>query len=130
MSTIYVDSSILVAVLFREHSSERYRKLLTEAEEVISSALCEAEVFSSSSREKVSLDRAEGILEHISLVIPDRSLREEYREIFSKGYCRSADAHHIACAIYLDANRKDLQFLTADLQQEVSARKVGLRILL
>ena len=128
MKAVYVDSSIIVAILLNEPIGKKMRKRLAIQDEVLSSSLIEAEVLSVSSREKVDLSLTYKILDYVSLVSPERTLREEYQSILVHGYCRGADLFHLACALYLDPE-KELPFLTLDLKQKDLARKVGLRVI-
>lgn len=127
MKRIYVDSSAIAAILLIEEKASQYQKFLDHAEEVVSSSLLEAEIYSVAARERVDSHLLEKTLSHISISIPERTLRREYSLIFSHGYCRGADAHHIATAMYLDPTCRVLTFLTADRSQKEMARKVGFK---
>jgi predicted nucleic acid-binding protein len=129
MSFTYVDSSVIVAILFEEVSAKKYRAYLNRNKSNYSASLLEAEVYSAACREKVSFDKAQEILRHISLVFPNASLEKEYQKIFSTGYCRGADAYHLACALYLDSSRKELKILTADQPQANVAKTLGFEII-
>ncbi len=126
MTSYYVDSSVLVAILFEEQQAKKFRGLLKKSRSAFSSFLLEAEVYSAAAREKVELKIAEDFIRSVSLVFPERSFQKEYAEIFSSGYCRGADAHHIACALFLDPKKEELIFLTADNRQKASAKNAGL----
>lgn len=126
MKFIYIDTSVLIAILFQEPSAVRYQQVLGKAAVILSSYLLEAEIFSAVARERVDFDLAERYLDNVSLFLPDRSLRGEYLTIYQNTYCKGADAHHIACAMYLGMNQKDLGFLTADKKQAAVAKKIGL----
>lgn len=130
MTQFYVDSSVLVALLLEQHSHKVYSNLLSKSEGNYSSFLLEAEVSAAAAREKVSPDDAEEFIDLISQVIPERSLRMEYRQIFQAGFCRGADACHLATALYLDPETKNLTFLTADKEQAGLARAVGFKVIL
>lgn len=123
MNAIYVDTSILVAMFFED--SSKHRQLLQNADEVVSSALIEAEFLSVIHREQVSVADGLRYLKQISLVVPDRSISKELEVVFSKAYARGADAFHLACALYLDPTAGELRFLTADKQQEKAAKAIG-----
>lgn len=128
MKFSYVDTSVLVAILFRESKFAKLSRLLLEYDEIFSSHLAEAELASAASREKVDLALARKIMANISLIMPDRSLFEEYREIFAGGYCRGADAYHLACALYLKEQEDIFEFITLDLQQARVARACGFQV--
>lgn len=125
MSHFYVDSSIIVSILFAESGHQKYRRLLGRAEDVFSSYLLEAEILSAVVREKLPIKLAFDILDSVSLVMPERSMTSEYRKIFAKGYCKGADAFHIATALYLEPEAKSLVFLTADKVQAKIAKSLG-----
>ncbi|MEI6805931.1 MAG: type II toxin-antitoxin system VapC family toxin [Myxococcaceae bacterium] len=126
MNVVYVDTSVLVSLFFEDSdSNNRFSRLLKEADEVVSSVLIEAEFLSVILREKINLSAGVDYLKQISLVIPDRSISKELGVIFSKAYVRGADAFHLACALYLDPKASELQFLTADIQQQKAAQALG-----
>lgn len=128
MSHIYVDSSILVSLLFQEKGWQKYSKSLSQCEGAYSSYLLEAEVYASAKREGLKLTVAKEFIESLSLVIPDRSLHSEYFRIFEFGYCRGADACHIATALYLDPDAKNVHFMTADQSQAKMAKVLGFQL--
>ena len=45
--------------------------------------------------------------------------------MLSAGYLRGADLWHLASALYLAGNPRNLPFITLDERQEVVARKLG-----
>ena len=129
MKAVYVDSSVLVALLLRERGYEKTARFLEKRIPLFSSYLLEAELYATASREGISLETAGEFVDLVSLVLPDRSLKEEYRRIFEGGYCRGADACHVATALYLDPKTVNLGFLTADKDQAKIAKAVGFRLL-
>lgn len=127
--SIYVDSSALVAVLFDEPKSNRYRSILHKnRQNVLSSALLEAEVYSAAKREGIPLETAAGFIDLVALVFPDRSLQSEYLTVFQNGHLRGADAHHLATALYVDPQAKNLSFVTADRKQAETAQTIGFQV--
>jgi hypothetical protein len=58
-------------------------------------------------------------------VLPDRPLGGEIGVVLSAGYLRGADLWHLASALYLAGNPRNLPFITLDERQEVVARKLG-----
>jgi predicted nucleic acid-binding protein len=125
---LYVDSSIIVSLMFSEKGGGSFKKQIAEAENAFSSSLLEAEVFAAARREGLSLSIAEEFIETVSLVFPDRSLKDELMQILSGNYCRGADACHLATALYLDPEMKNLVFLSADQAQSNIAKKMGFAI--
>lgn len=128
MIAYYVDSSVFISVLFREPGWKRQQRRLADADRVVSAALAEAEIYAAVTREHQPLALATELLEGVSLCIPERSLRPEYQAIFACGYCRGADACHLATALYLDPDRATLVFLTNDAQQSRLAARLGMAI--
>ena len=128
MRTVYLDSSVLVALLFEETLPKRYDRWLDFKGSYYSSYLLEAEIYASAAREGFSLEKAGEFIERVSLIIPEGSLKKEYLRIFGMGYCRGADACHLATALYLDPTAENLVFLTADEKQANMARKIGFQI--
>ncbi len=129
MKAFYVDSSVIAALLLEEKNSKQIRKTLSRAKQLYSGHLIEAEIFATAKRESIELSLASSFLNPVALVFPEQSLQKEYEEIFSKGYCRGADAYHIACALYLDPEKKNLSFLTLDEKQALIARQLGFNTL-
>lgn len=126
---IYVDSSVLVSVLFDEPESRRYRSILHKnRRNILSSSLLEAELYAAAKREGVPLETAAGFIDLVAIVFPDRSLQSEYLTVFQNGYVRGADAHHLATALYIDPQAKNLSFVTADSRQAAVAQKIGFRV--
>jgi predicted nucleic acid-binding protein len=124
---LYLDSSVVVAVLFQESGRAHYESALASCEAAFSSYLIEAEACAALTRERMPLRNVEEALEKIHLLAPTRSLRPEYAEIFSSAYCRGADAHHLATALFLDPSRQELVFASADLKQKKIAAKLGFK---
>jgi hypothetical protein len=75
-------------------------------------------------REGLSVDPA-GLLSAITWVYPNRPLNGEFGRIAVEGYVKGADLWHLACALFLAPEPKDLAFLTLDKRQEAVARKLG-----
>jgi len=126
MRVVYLDTSVLVSIFFEEGARDNavFLKLLNKAEEVISSALLEAEFLSVLHREKANRDEGLKLLKQVSLLNPDRSLQPELRRVFSMAYLRGADAFHLACALYLDPSAGEISFLSADDHQNSAAKKL------
>lgn len=127
MTRLYVDSSILVGILFRQEGASFHYKLIENSDQAMSSYLLEAEVYAACTREKADFERADDLFKSFSFIFPERSLRKEYRLVFDHGYCRGADAHHIAMALHLDPTCQMLTFLTTDRSQKELARKIGFK---
>jgi predicted nucleic acid-binding protein len=119
----YVDTSCLVAIAFGESGARRVAARLGRFDRVFSSNLLEAELRSALIREGVSGDAARPLLAGISWIYPNRPLTREFDRIAATGYVRGADLWHLACALFLEPDGRDLVFLTLDRRQaEVAAR--------
>jgi hypothetical protein len=93
-------------------------------ERLFASNLLEAELRSALAREEVSADPAE-LLSGITWVYPNRPLSGEIERVLVEGYVKGADLWHLACALFLAPEPKDLTFVTLDKRQEEVARKLG-----
>ena len=127
MIPIYVDTSVLVSVLFNERGASFFWGTLDE-NKILSSFLTEAELYSAAKRVGVFPERVDAMLGHIEFFSPSYSLQKEYRKIYKAGYCKGADTYHLACALDLSEKIPGLQFLSADRKQTDLAKKMGLKL--
>ncbi len=128
MKFFYIDTSVLVSLMLKQGPYKVLKNQLESADDVISSQLIESELMSVCRREEVDLEIAFEYLNKVSLIIPDRSLRQEITKILKHGYCRGADLFHLSCALYIDPEAKELQFLTSDDKQKTLAKKTGFKV--
>jgi predicted nucleic acid-binding protein len=124
MTFAYMDSSCLVAIAFDEPGARKLAGRLRRFERLFSSNLLEAELRSALSREGVD-GHAEDLLSWLTWVYPNRPLTPEYARITAAGYRKGADLWHLATALFLAPDPKDLSFLTLDARQAEIARKLG-----
>jgi predicted nucleic acid-binding protein len=124
MRLAYVDTSCLVAITFAEAGATKVAGRLERMDRLFASNLLEAELRSALAREGFSVDPAE-LLSGITWVYPNRPLSGEFGRIAVEGYVKGADLWHLACALFLAPEAKDLVFLTLDKRQEAVARKLG-----
>ena len=124
MKFAYVDSSCLVAIAFDEVGAGRLAARLRRFDRLFSSNLLEAELRSALVREGVD-DQADGLLSWITWVYPNRPLTAEFARITAAGYLKGADLWHLANALFLAPDRKELTFLTLDRRQKEVARNLG-----
>lgn len=123
MTTAYVDTSIVVATLLDEPGADVMRQRLGMFDALVSSALIEAELFATLTRQRVALSALnKGIVE---LVTPVRALTSELLRVYTAGYVRGADAWHLATALYVSPDPSALTFLTLDAAQGEVARTLG-----
>ena len=124
MKLAYVDTSCLVAIAFAEAGAAKLASRLGRMDRLFASNLLEAELRSALAREGLSADPA-GLLSGITWVHPNRPLSGEFERVTVEGDVRGADLWHLACALFLAPEAKDLAFLTLDRRQEEIARKLG-----
>jgi hypothetical protein len=89
----------------------------------MSSNLLEAELRSAFARERVA--PASAFLDWMAWVLPERPLTTELQRVLSAGYLRGADAWHVACALYMAGDPREVAFLTVDQHQRAVARALG-----
>lgn len=128
MQALYIDSSALMALLFKQSDHINIKKIMINANELISSNLIIAECFSACTREKFDKILCWEFLQEISMVIPESKLQLELEKVFHCGYLRGANAYHLACALYLDNNTQELGFLSRDQNQCLVAQQLGFKI--
>jgi len=122
----YVDTSVLLAIVFAERDFEALGAELAEFDHLVSSNLLEAEFRAALKREDVD-EAAEDSLASLDCVFPHEPLSTEVSEVLEAGYARGADVWHLACALWVNKQVGGLQFLTLDSRQGDLARAVGLR---
>jgi PIN domain len=121
----YVDTSVLAAIAFAEPGHEDLIDRLDVFDLVCSSNLLEAELRAAFQRESVADDGA--IMGRLAWVLPDRPLTSEITIVLGVGRPRGADLWHLACALYLSPDPRDLAFLTVDRSQAEVASGLGFR---
>ena len=124
MRLAYVDSSCLVAIALVEADHQRVSSWLYSFDHLYSSNLLEAELRSAMARESVESSAAI-LLSSIIWVNPERPLTPEYELILTQGYLRGADLWHLACALHLRAEWKEVSFLSLDEKQTAVAQSMG-----
>ena len=123
MSVAYVDSSVLVALAVGEPTRPMLERRMAEFSTLLSSNLLEAELRSSLSRERRTLDRA--LLAGIEWVLPDRPLTSEFEAVLAAGQLRGADLWHVATALLIAEELGSIAFLTLDRRQRTVAEALG-----
>jgi len=121
----FVDTSCLVAIALGERGSAAVADRLKRFEELFASNLLEAELRATLARERVALDP--DVLTWLDWVFPDRPLTPEISRVLTAGYLRGAHAWHVACALHMSEDPKDVTFLTLDRPQRAVARRLGFR---
>jgi hypothetical protein len=120
----YVDTSFLLGIAFEEPGAARLISRLRRFDRLFSSNLLEAEFRSALAREGIS-DSGNDTLRPFTWVYPNRPLTPEFERILSAGHVRGADLWHLANALFLARDSRELSFLTLDRRQQDVAGKLG-----
>lgn len=123
MNAAYVDTSCLVAIAFAEPAYKAVASRLNRFDQLFAANLLEAELRAAFRREKVNVD--DSLVANLSWVFPDRALTAEIEAVLDFGHVRGADAWHLACALYLAPDPRELAFLTMDRPQAKVADALG-----
>lgn len=123
MKVGYVDTSCLVALALGEPAGAKLQRRLSGFDALHASNLLEAELKSVMARERSVATPA--LLRSITWITPDRPLQGEIERVLTAGYVRGADCWHLACALYLADDPRNISFLTLDARQASVARKLG-----
>lgn len=91
---------------------------------LFSSNLLEAEFRRALAREGVKQEEAEAPLSWITWVYPNRALTLEFQRILMLGHLKGADLWHLACALFVEPEPRELHFLTLDARQKDMARRL------
>lgn len=126
MSAAYLDSSFLVAILMGEPRARALQTTLRRFDDWMAGDLLVAELLATAVREALPLTELSPALDSVDLVLPDRSLEPEMREVLAIGRLRGADLWHLSCALYIAGDdRAGLAFLSRDAPQRDLARRLG-----
>ena len=123
MSVAYVDTSALLAAMFGEPAGVQVATRLEAHTSLISSNLLEAETRAACCREGVEFDVE--TLANIRWILPDRPLTREFETVQAAGYLRGADLWHVAAALYVAQNPREIAFITLDAQQQAVVSALG-----
>ncbi len=126
MTLAYVDTSVLLAIAFREPGCRELQERLSTYPRAVSSNLLEAELRSGLARE--GMDFEADFLAGIGWILPYRSLRTEIDLALSAGYLKGADLWHVATALYVSPAPEETVFFTRDRRQRSVAQALGLRV--
>lgn len=129
MSVAYVDSSMILGIVFQETGYRRWVSEILESGHVFSANLLEAEVRAAVIREGVTEASWHDLLGRINWIHPNRPLSGEFEAVLAAGYLRGADLWHLACALFLREYYEDVGFLSLDRRQLGVADQLGLRLL-
>ena len=123
MNVAYLDTSCLVAVAFAEPGYQALAARLEGLDQRFASNLLEAELRAAMRREGIG--DGDALMDGLSWVLPDRPLSLELALVLEEGALRGADAWHLACALYLSPDPREMEFLTLDRRQAAVARALG-----
>lgn len=124
MSLAYVDTSCLVAIAFDEPGATRLATRLQRFDRLLASNLLEAELRSALRREGVG-GREIPMLSWLTWIYPNRPLTAEFTRITALGYLKGADLWHLANALFLAPDGRQLAFITLDKRQRDVGAKLG-----
>ena len=122
----YVDSSCIVAIALEEPSANAIAIRLGNFSSLVSNLLLDAELRSVCVREKALLPEREIGL--ISFVPIKRPISDEIDRVLAAGHLRGADCLHVATALYISPDPRQLTFLTLDVKQRAVAKKLGFKV--
>ena len=126
MSTAYIDTSVLAAIVFDEPGAGKYARRLDEFDRLISSNLLEAELRAAFARENLAF--RESAVAGVEWVLPDRPLASEFAAVLETGPLRGADLWHVATALYVFPEPSALSFATLDARQGAVAEALGFAV--
>jgi predicted nucleic acid-binding protein len=129
-SLVYIDTSVLVSVFFKEDVSSKYLNFFSKKYQLISSSLMLAEFYSVLNREKVEIAFSQDLLSYIQIINLIDDLDYYLKEVLDHGYLKGADLFHLAVAHQLSPYGEELFFLTADKQQARIATKLGFKVII
>jgi len=124
VSLAYVDTSCLVAIAFDEPGATRLATRLQRFDRLLASNLLEAELRSALRREGVG-GREIPMLSWLTWIYPNRPLTAEFARITALGYLKGPDLWHLANALFLAPDGRQLAFLTLDKRQRDVGAKLG-----
>ncbi len=119
-----VDSSCYVAIALQEPGWESVLAQLDACEQIVACPLLEAEVAAALRREQADVDLHE-LLSGIIWLLPDRALSLEVARILEGGHLRGADVWHLAHALWLAPEAREISIFTLDGPQRQAALRLG-----
>ena len=125
MSVAYVDTSVVVALAFREEGAESLATRLAGYSRLVSSNLLEAELRAACRRERQPAPAH--LLARIGWILTHRPLSPEMETALEAGSLRGADLWHVASALYAAPEPGAIAFVTLDRQQARVAAALGFR---
>lgn len=129
MRRAFVDTSLLAAVALGERTAHAARQRMAAYDTLTAATLLEAELCAILQREGSAAEaRVAPWLAGIEWVAPARPLSAEIARVLAAGYVRGADCWHLASALFVSPDPRELAFLTLDKQQRSVAETLGFRV--
>lgn len=126
MKAAYVDTSCLVAIALDEPGAGALAERLVAHDQLFSSNLLEAELRSALVREGIA-EGGDDLLSWITWVMPNRPLSDELRQVMAQGRLKGADLWHLACALFLAKDSRELVLESLDKRQLTVGAALGFR---
>jgi predicted nucleic acid-binding protein len=123
--SLFVDSSVLVAVALTQADAASAQERLLGADRRWASPLLRAEYAAACVRER--LEAPPEPLSWLHWTTDAGSLTREIDAVLSTGYVRGADCWHLATALWLAPEPSELTFFTLDTRQRQVADRLGFR---
>ncbi len=123
MNLAYLDTSCLVAMALGEPGHERVAGRLRDFDQLVASALLEAEYLAALARDNVP--PPDDPFRDLRWIHPQRRLTSEIEQALEAGHTRGADLWHVACALLFRDQGGELTFLTLDQRQAELAAALG-----
>ncbi len=122
----FVDSSCIVSIALDESAAGSMRTRIRSFDVIHAHPLLDAEVRSACSRERTGVPQDQ--LDSLEWVETPNPLSAEVDRVLAAGYLRGADCWHLATALLLSPDPRELTFLTLDLRQRAVAKKLGFKL--
>ena len=122
----YVDSSCIVAIALGEPIAGKLATRIRAFTSLLAHPLLDAEVRSACLREGAAVPSND--LAAIAWVEATRPLSAEVERVLAAGYLRGADCWHVATALLVSPDTRQLTFLTLDERQRGVAKKLGFKV--
>ena len=127
MSVAYVDTSVVVSIMFEENDFMGAWQLLKKSDTLVSDRLLISELYSVLRCEEVEFKKASALIDSFSY-LEHIDLRDQLEEVLESGSIRGADCHHLAAALWTAGKHpSQLVFLTFDQKQSERAVSLGMQ---
>ena len=115
-----------MAIALEEPSANAIAIRLGNFSTLLSNLLLDAELRSVCVRDKSLLpEHGIGLINFVPI---KRPISDEIDHVLAAGYLRGADCLHVATALYISPDPRQLTFLTLDVRQRAVAKKLGFKV--